>query len=232
MSEFTLSKRLHKVSEYVLGGTVADIGSDHAHLPVYLVKSGVCEYAIAGEVNEGPLDSAKENISKHELTCKVEARLGNGLDVLADRAADTIVIAGMGGPLISSILEHGKDHLAFVTRLVLQPNVAGDHVRGWLYSNGWKLITETILEEDGHIYEIIVAEKGEESIYQDNNREKLIWLGPYLLPEKEDAFKQKWAREKKQLYAIQSNLQHAKSDSESKLQAIAKKITWLEEEGL
>ena len=78
---------------------------------------------------------------------------------------DCITIAGMGGTLITSILEQGKEKLSKVHRLILQPNISAISIRVWLLQNGWELVAEEILEEDGKIYEILVAEKGMESAH-------------------------------------------------------------------
>lgn len=232
MNEQELSKRLHKVGEYVVGGVVADIGTDHGYLPVYLVKNGKCEKAIAGEVNEGPLSSAKSLIAKHELSHKIEARLASGLQVLEARKADTVVIAGMGGPLIASILDEGKNELREVSRLVLQPNVAADHIRKWLLHNNWGIVTEAIIEEDSHIYEVIVAEPGKPKAMYSKDIEKELWMGPYLLKNKNSAFQKKWEREKLQLENIDAQLKKANEDNIKleRLADIRKKLNWLKEE--
>ena len=81
---------------------------------------------------------------------------------------DCITIAGMGGSFIASILEQGKEKLAQVTRLVLQPNISAISIREWLLENGWGLTAEEILEEDGKIYEILVAEQGDEKAAYQN----------------------------------------------------------------
>ncbi|SDN42958.1 tRNA (adenine(22)-N(1))-methyltransferase [Alkalicoccus daliensis] len=231
MNEQHLSKRLEKVADYVLEeGTVADIGSDHAYLPVYLVGNSLCEYAIAGELNEGPLNSAIEKIKANHLSDKVEARLGSGLSVLEGRKADTVVIAGMGGPLIANILQEGQKHLPDVKRLVLQPNVAAEHVRRWLKKNGWSLIDEAIVEEDGHIYEILVADRSGVDPYKEETVEKQLWLGPYLMESKEPPFHAKWRKEYDQLKRIKSQLQLAKNThAQRRIEEMNMKMNWLEE---
>ncbi|PRO65121.1 tRNA (adenine(22)-N(1))-methyltransferase [Alkalicoccus urumqiensis] len=232
MNEQHLSTRLEKVAEWVLpGGTVADIGSDHAYLPVYLVGNHLCEYAIAGELNEGPLQSARAKIRENHLQDRVEARLGNGLQVLENRTADTVVIAGMGGPLIAEILEDGKAFLDDVHRLVLQPNIASDHVRLWLRQNDWHLMKETVIAEDGRLYEVLAAERGAEDPYmEDEPLEKQLWIGPLLMRTKPAAFIQKWKKEYDQLERIRRQLEQARVPEASERQEeLLQKQNWIKE---
>lgn len=108
---------------------------------------------------EGPFLSAKKQVEDAQLTDQVEVRFGNGLEVITPGEVDCITIAGMGGTLIASILEAGKDKLDNGPRLILQPNVSAKSIRTWLMDNGWSLVGEEILEEDDKLYEILVAEK-------------------------------------------------------------------------
>ena len=107
-----------------------------------------------------------------------------------DDAVDTVTIAGMGGPLIATILESGKDRLSQVKRIITQPNIYSRAIREWAVSNGWKIINEHILKEDGKIYEIIVLEKG-----QATYGELELMAGPFLLATKTDVFIEKWESE-------------------------------------
>ena len=119
-----ISKRLETVASYVPQGAVLlDVGSDHAYLPIELVEKGHIKRAIAGEVVEGPYQSAVTNVESHGLTEKIQVRLANGLAAFEESdQVSVITIAGMGGRLIATILEEGLDKLANVERLILQPN--------------------------------------------------------------------------------------------------------------
>ncbi|MBU9722483.1 MULTISPECIES: tRNA (adenine(22)-N(1))-methyltransferase [Bacillaceae] len=233
MNELIISKRLETVASYVnKGAKIADIGSDHAYLPVYLVSQGIADYAIAGEVNKGPLQAAENQVKKYGYEEQIKTKLGNGLAVLEGEVIDTVTIAGMGGPLIADILEGGKEHLTYIERLILQPNIAADRIRAWLIENNWQLIDEEILKEDGHIYEVLVAEPGDPLfLYGKNEVEKKVWLGPKLSSEKNNAFLEKWTKEHEQLEKIKVKLSEASAPNiESKQSDIEKKITWLKEE--
>lgn len=156
-----LSKRLQAIADYVTEGSiVADIGSDHALLPVYLLQNEKCSFVIAGELNSGPFHAAKKQAAAAGLNHLLDVRQGDGLSVLTGEGeADTVTIAGMGGSLITDILEDGRVNgkLHGVRKLILQPNVGEEAVRRWLAKHEWYLIEEAIIEEDGKIYEMLVA---------------------------------------------------------------------------
>jgi tRNA (adenine22-N1)-methyltransferase len=206
-----LSKRLETVVSYIPAGSrIADIGSDHAYLPCYAVRKGIAETAIAGEVVKGPYLSAEKQVKDAFLQDKIEVRLGNGLEVVAPGEVDCITIAGMGGALIASILEEGKDKLASVKRLILQPNVSAKSIRVWLLQNGWELTAEEIIEEDGKVYEILTADRGEpDRPYSGDERQKELLLGPFLMQERNEAFRKKWTQESAQWKNIMSNMEKA-----------------------
>ena len=151
--------------------------------------------------------------------------------VIQPGEVDTITIAGMGGSLIASILEQGKPKLAGVKRLILQPNISAISIREWLLDNGWGLIAEEILEEDGKIYEILVAEQGHEREAYQNNLEQGLLLGPYLLQERNAVFQKKWLMEKETWKKIIDQLQRASTaaENEDKKQELLRKIKLVEE---
>jgi tRNA (adenine22-N1)-methyltransferase len=232
LNEQVLSERLKKVVNYIpKGARIADIGSDHAYLPCYAYLQGVISTAIAGEVNEGPLNSAKKQVKKLQLDEVISVRKGNGLDVVEQGEVDAITIAGMGGPLITSILEAGKDKLDKVQRLILQPNIAAIVIREWLLKNKWQLIAEEIVEEDGKIYEILVAKPGNEDVLYRDNKEAKLLLGPYLMKEKHAAFIKKWTHELNKWEKIVKQLTQAQNEKElkEKQQEMEKQISLVKE---
>ncbi|WP_214874523.1 class I SAM-dependent methyltransferase [Exiguobacterium sp. CH10] len=193
-----LDRRLKQVVDYIPKGSVlADIGSDHAYVPCYALQQGIISKGIAGEVNVGPMEAAKAQVDLIGAREVIDVRLGDGLAVLQEDEATCISICGMGGSLIRSILEAGKEKLGAVERLILQPNVDGQHVRSWLLENGYILVEEAIVEENDKVYVILVGEKGTETMYSDNLTERTwqLLFGPYLIQERPEAFKLKWSRE-------------------------------------
>lgn len=226
-----LSKRLETVASYIpKQSKIADIGSDHAYLPCYAVNKGIASFAIAGEVVKGPYLSAKKQVEDAQLTQKVEVRLGNGLEVIAPGEVDCITIAGMGGALIASILEAGKEKLTN-QRLILQPNVSARSIRTWLMDNEWDLIGEEILEEDDKVYEILVAEKGNPRRHYSGELEKELLLGPFLIKERNDAFLKKWNQELHQWKNILNNMEKAEKTDvlEVRKRELIQKIQMVEE---
>lgn len=191
-----ISKRLETVASFVPQGSVLlDVGSDHAYLPIELVEKGHINRAIAGEVVVGPYQSAIKNVGSHGLTEKIQVRLANGLAAFEESdQVSVITIAGMGGHLIATILEEGLDKLANVERLILQPNNREDELRNWLQEHGFQIMAESILEEAGKFYEIIVAEAGEMNLSGTDVR-----FGPFLSKELSPVFSQKWQREASKL---------------------------------
>lgn len=187
-----ISKRLELVASFVPQGSVLlDVGSDHAYLPIELVERDQIEGAIAGEVVEGPYQSAVKNVEVHGLKEKIQVRLANGLAAFeeADQVS-VITIAGMGGRLIATILEEGLNKLANVERLILQPNNREDDLRIWLQDHGFQIVAESILEEVGKFYEILVVEAGQMKLSASDVR-----FGPFLSKEVSPVFVQKWQKE-------------------------------------
>ena len=187
-----ISKRLELVASFVPQGAVLlDVGSDHAYLPIELVERGQIEAAIAGEVVVGPYQSAVKNVDAHGLEEKIQVRLANGLAAFEEEdQVSVITIAGMGGRLIATILEEGLDKLSDVERLILQPNNREDDLRLWLQEHGFQIVAESILEEAGKFYEILVVEAGQMKLSASDVR-----FGPFLSKEVSPVFIKKWQKE-------------------------------------
>ncbi|GFN30356.1 tRNA (adenine(22)-N(1))-methyltransferase [Paenibacillus xylaniclasticus] len=226
-----LSDRLSMIAELVQDGArIADIGSDHALLPVYLVSAGKCPSAIAGELNKGPFEAACRQVNAAGLNDKVQVRRGDGLSVVQAGEVDIITIAGMGGQLIATILEEGykAGKLEGVRQLVLQPNVGEDAVRRWLTAHDWLLTDERILEEDGKIYEIIAATSVDDAaernaqLYRDTNVPSaaegvdavhlLYRFGPYLLQQPNEVFFRKWESEIRKMKRILEQMEQSETE--------------------
>lgn len=153
-----LTDRLLKIASLVdEGKKIADIGTDHGYIPVYLLNNNKIDYAILADVNKGPLENAKKEVRHNKLDNKVDLRLGSGLEVLNQNEVDEVIIAGMGGILISELLEAKKSVSQTVEKLILQPMQAQNELRKYLYNNGYEILNEVLVKEDFRIYEIIVA---------------------------------------------------------------------------
>lgn len=213
----SLSQRLTRIAAYIPSGAkVADIGTDHALLPVYLAQTGRVATVIAGELNDGPFAAAQKQVEQSRVGDVVHVRQGDGLSIVSPGEVDTIIIAGMGGPLICSILDKGLTVLQQTARLVLQPNVGEAGMRLWLRDHGWALLAEELIKEDGHFYEILVAEKGEgtaaknEKLYSaftlcdgvNVDEELLLDMGPMLVRQADELLLEKWADELRKLERI------------------------------
>ena len=220
MNAKKLSKRLQTVASFVpTGAIVADIGSDHAYLPCYLVMNGIAKGAIAGEVVKGPYESAERQVRTEGLTDRIKVRLADGLAAVnPDDHVDTVTIAGMGGPLIVSILEKHPESLESVTRLILQPNIHAKVIREWALNNNWAIHDEVILEEDDKIYEVIVLQRGAMTLTEGE-----LLLGPILLNRQNDAFKLKWTKEIANWERVGQAIENAErtAENEAKLQELA-----------
>lgn len=154
-----LSKRLQAIADFVEDGDrIADIGTDHAFLPIALVEEGRVPFAIASDIGAGPVAIAKQNIADAGLNAKIDVRLADGLQGISENDnLDTVVIAGMGGELIVKILAAGISHLDGTENLVLSPHRDTDQVRQWLSDNEFGILDEKILEDEGHVYEVMLV---------------------------------------------------------------------------
>ena len=228
MNAKKLSERLKTVASFVDKNTkLADIGSDHAYLPCYLVHTGIISQAIAGEVVRGPFESAQKQVKSEGLENNIDVRFGNGLEVIKEEDnVETITIAGMGGPLIASILEAGKDKLKNADKLILQPNIHAKAIREWALKEDWKIVDETILEEHDKIYEILVLKKGEMEL-----TELELLVGPILLNERSDVYKKKWINELNEWQRIIDQLDKIQETAEvqQKKEELQRKIKLVKE---
>ncbi|QTM99851.1 tRNA (adenine(22)-N(1))-methyltransferase TrmK [Sediminibacillus dalangtanensis] len=227
MNERLVSDRIQCIASFLPRGALfADIGSDHAYLPVYVCHMDEQAKAIAGEINEGPYQSAKSTVAEEGLTDRIEVRKGDGLAVISANEVNQVVIAGMGGSLISTILEKGKEKLAGVGQIIAQPNVEARAVRVWLQENGYRLNGEAIIEEAGHIYEVISAISS--NIAYSMTETELL-LGPYLMKEKSDPFQRKWKMELEKRERVIKQMKKAKYPDVKKMEIFRHEIKLIKE---
>ena len=207
-----ISNRLEALTFFVpYNSKVIDVGTDHALLPIYLIENDlVCNPVIASDNKYGPLETAKKNIAMYDLQSKISLCLSDGLkEVESD--FDCVIIAGMGGSLISKILNDSKEKLNQVKTLILQPNNSEYAVREFLKNNNFRITNEMIVYEDDHYYTIIVAEHGEND-YDDYD----LLYGPILRREKSINFLDMLNKKADKLYEIIQKYEN-KDDAQYKL---------------
>lgn len=153
---FRLGERLSACASLVQkDAIVADIGTDHAKLPVYLIHNDLCKGAIASDIAKKPYEGARTFVRDHDLADKIDVRLGAGLEKIAPDEVTDIVIAGMGGELISQILEAAPWTKDSKYNLVLQPMSKASVLREWLMANGYEIMSETPVTDSGRDYTVI-----------------------------------------------------------------------------
>lgn len=164
-----LSKRLKRIAEHVdKCESVADIGTDHGYIPIYLVKEGICKKAIASDINKGPIEKAKVNVAFEGVSDKVKCLLGPGLNPLKVGEVNGVILAGMGGNLTRDILLADMDKVKKYDFIILQPAQNPEVLREFLYKNDYEIIDEDLIKEEGRFYELFKVKYNE-------NSEKLVF---------------------------------------------------------
>ena len=164
MRDFELTPRLRLLADWVPpGARLADVGTDHAYLPVWLRLHGRVVSAIACDLRKGPLDRARETGRTYGAG-DIDYRLGNGLEVVSPEEADAIVIAGMGGENIAAILAGAPWTAVGAHTLLLQPQSRAEALRAFLADNGYAILREALVEDRGTIYPVMEAGGGEMSL--------------------------------------------------------------------
>lgn len=188
-----IGKRLEKIASYVKKGMcVADIGTDHGYIPLYLVKEKISPFALAMDVNQGPLQKAQENICNHLLEHQIRTRLSDGIRQLQAAEVDCVIIAGMGGSLILKILEQDLDKLKTFKRFIISPHSEVESVREEVLKLGLDIVDEDILFEEGHFYPILICEPTEQIKYLDYelpyDASVIYRYGRFLIQRKQTCF--------------------------------------------
>ncbi|WP_352399938.1 class I SAM-dependent methyltransferase [Anaerotignum sp.] len=204
-----ISKRLGEVAALVSYPTVADIGTDHGYVPIYLHKKGKVKKALACDVRKGPLEKAKENILLYQVQDDIETRLGSGLVPVKPGEVETGVIAGMGGMLTVRILKDSPEVVASLKELILAPQHDVDEVRRYLHSIGFRIETEHMMKEDGKYYNIMRCIPGEERY----PREIDYLYGAKLLMHKEPLLKEILTSEEKKYQVVEEKLIQSDTDN-------------------
>lgn len=203
-----LSERLKTVIELAgKGNIVADIGCDHAFVSISLVANNCYKRAIAMDINDGPLIKANEHILENHLKGKIETRKSNGLNKLTEDNVDTVIITGMGGPLIENIIKNDIDKACKVKKLILGPQSDLAHFRRFLYDNKFEIINEKYLFEDGKYYTLIVAGYNTNlKEYKDDDKDIIFEFGQFVAYNEDNVFTSYIDNQYKQYSQIKKNL--------------------------
>lgn len=216
-----LSKRLQAVARLVTPDLkIADIGTDHAYIPIWLVEQGISPSAIAMDINQGPLEKAKENIVLHGLTSRIKTRQSDGMRQLKPSEAESVVIAGMGGGLVIKILEDVKEQDLGIKEWILQPQSELKKVREYLNESGYRIVDETMILDEGKFYPMMKAIKGKQEVY----REEELSYGKLLLKNRNPILKMFLEKEFELKNGIYETLKKTSG------QSAQKRVSELEEE--
>ncbi len=171
------------------GSRLADVGTDHGWVPIYLVQTGHIPSALAMDIGRGPLARAQEHIRQHGMEARIECRLSDGLEGYARGECDSILIAGMGGELIISILERGREKLTDGMQLVLSPHTHVELVREYLDRCGYALTDEICIYDEGKYYfllDVQVREQTQVQAHVQSQTKADMYMISRLLTEKQD----------------------------------------------
>lgn len=172
-----ITPRLDSILKAVTCRTIADIGTDHAYIPIELVRSGRADRALACDIKPGPLEFAANNIKKYNLEDKIELRLGGGFTPIAAGETETAVIAGMGGEMIIKILAEDLSKSQSFKELILQPMNCQAELRKWLAEHGFCITAEDLSCEGFKVYNTLTVKRGK----GENFPRELDWHLPQFL---------------------------------------------------
>ena len=192
-----LSKRLTALANMVTDGNrLADIGTDHGYIPIYLCQTGKIPSALAMDIGKGPLQQAQTHIAEHGLSEQIKTRLSDGMAALQFGEADTILIAGMGGGLVMKILSEGAEKLTGKEELILQPQSEIALVREFLRVRNFQILNEDMILEDGKYYPMMkVSQQKAAEQTKILPQEVADGFGPVLLQKRHPVLKEWLERE-------------------------------------
>lgn len=217
-----LTPRLEMIADSVSSATIADIGTDHAYIPIHLAMNNKIDKAIATDLKKGPLQIAEKNVKKYALTDKIELRIGSGLSPVEKDEVEAFIIAGMGGELIRDILKN--DHKKINSSvLILQPMNSQNELRKWLSENNFSIIKEDITLEGFKVYNLIIASKGKPVFFEN---EFDFHLPHYLYSHK--FFNELKEKKRREFTKIKAGLEKASEKNEKLIQKYSDFLLQLE----
>lgn len=228
--EVKLSNRLHAVAAYVTkGNRLADVGTDHALIPIFLIQHNIIPRAIALDINKGPIARADRNIISHNAGQYIETRVSDGLEKLQSNEADSVVIAGMGGNLIIRILSSYMQIARGFKELILQPQSDLFAVRVFLRENHFTITDENMVFEDGKYYVILHVVPEEQNLHESDTQfiSQKIYdnYGYHLIKKRHPILRQYLLRQELKLNHIQAQMKENENTDK-----IEKRIQEIQEE--
>lgn len=225
MRKLELSDRLQAVADMVTrGNVVCDVGCDHGFVSIYLVRSGISPKVIAMDVNEGPLQAAREHIAEYLQADYIELRLSDGVQELRHGEVQTLLLAGMGGRLMKRILDEGKDKLSGLQELILQPQSELRGMRKYLRNKGYLIIEENMILEEGKYYPIMKVRAGSVPSLEEAQQRVLDKYGPVLLRGRHPVLREYLNREYSICMEILENIRNYGSGEKKRESEIRDKI--------
>lgn len=218
MKTIELSARMQALVNMVSKGrVVCDVGCDHGWVSIYLVQKGIAQRVYAMDVRTGPLERAKEHIARYQLEESIEIRLSDGLTNLSVGEADCMICAGMGGPLMMKILTEGREKARGMKELILQPQSELTMFRRFLREEGYKIVAEDMVLEDGKFYSMMKVEPVEKQENRNiNTEEQQLWdaYGEHLLKGKHPVLKKYLLKGKEQAESLLQQLKEKRTASD------------------
>jgi tRNA (adenine22-N1)-methyltransferase len=227
MKDIELSIRMKAVADMIIPGSrVADIGCDHAFIPIYLIEKHIATEVIASDVRKGPVESATRNVALKGLSRQIDIRMGDGFQKISPGEADAAIIAGMGGMLMIKILENAKAVVASMNQLVLQPQSDIEKVRRYIHSCGMAITREMMLEDAGKVYTVMdVSVHGQADCAMEDEHFR---YGRYLLEERNPVLQKQLLKEKeKNLHILQAIRNENTDSAKERVQELEKELVYI-----
>jgi tRNA (adenine22-N1)-methyltransferase len=203
---------------------VADIGADHALLPIYLLQAAQADYAVAGELRRGPFLRARQAVREAGLADVISVRSGNGLEVLSPGEVEAVVLAGLGGDVIRSVLS--SPLAASFTRFIIQPMSRAYKIRQFLAQQGWAIVQERLVKENQKYYTVMLVQTGGRPYELD---ELQLELGPVILQQKDQLAQEYFTYLYEKNVRLRLHLSHSRDNKTQLEQLVAAKLKALEE---
>ncbi len=208
-----LSDRMLAVAHLVPRAcTAADVGTDHGYIPIWLVENQIVEKVLALDNKEGPLKRAVGHIRESGCDQKIETRLSDGLKEVSPEEVDTVVISGMGGPLMIRILEEARDVVDALQYLILQPQTEIADVRRYVTGTGFRIVQEDMVEENGKFYPMMLAVPGQAESYDEVE----YAYGKKLLQMRHPVLKRYLQKEQRKLEQLLARLSEEKDSDDTR----------------